>query len=62
MVIWPARAGLLAARRWTRSRTYVENGGKAIIMLDPPLKFAKQNVADNAALIKVLAGLGRHRG
>jgi ABC-type uncharacterized transport system involved in gliding motility auxiliary subunit len=39
-------------------KNYVENGGKAIIMLDPPLKFAKQNVDENAALATVLASWG----
>jgi len=39
-------------------KNYVENGGKAIIMLDPPLKFAKQNIDENAALVNVLASWG----
>ena len=39
-------------------KNYVENGGKAIIMLDPPLKFAKQNIDENAALAGVLATWG----
>jgi ABC-type uncharacterized transport system involved in gliding motility auxiliary subunit len=39
-------------------KNYVENGGKAIIMLDPPLKFAKQNIDENDALVKVLATWG----
>lgn len=39
-------------------KTYVENGGKAIVMLDPPLKFAKQNIDENDALVKVLATWG----
>jgi ABC-type uncharacterized transport system involved in gliding motility auxiliary subunit len=39
-------------------KNYVENGGKAIIMLDPPLKFAKQNVDENVALVNVLASWG----
>ncbi len=37
---------------------YVENGGKAIFMLDPPLKFAKQNIDQNDALLKMLASWG----
>ena len=39
-------------------KNYVENGGKAILMLDPPLKFAKQNVDNNAALVSMLASWG----
>ena len=39
-------------------KNYVENGGKAIFMLDPPLKFAKQNIDENAALVGVLAAWG----
>ncbi|MSV34335.1 MAG: hypothetical protein EXQ47_01880 [Bryobacterales bacterium] len=36
----------------------VESGGKAIFLLDPPLKFAKQTFDENAALTKVLEGWG----
>ena len=39
-------------------KNYIENSGKAIIMLDPPLKFAKQNIDENAALAGVLATWG----
>jgi ABC-type uncharacterized transport system involved in gliding motility auxiliary subunit len=39
-------------------KAYVEGAGKAIFMLDPPLKFAKQNVDDNGALVSVLASWG----
>jgi ABC-type uncharacterized transport system involved in gliding motility auxiliary subunit len=39
-------------------KNYVENGGRALIMLDPPLKFARQEVDDNQALLNVLAGWG----
>src|SRR5258706_10725914 len=39
-------------------KTYIEVGGKAVFMLDPPLKFAKQNVDDNAALDNLLASWG----
>ena len=39
-------------------KTFVENGGKGIFMLDPPLKFAKQTIDDNAALANVLASWG----
>src|SRR5215470_2151079 len=37
---------------------YVEGGGRAFIMLDPPLKIGRQEIADNAALNKVLEGWG----
>jgi len=39
-------------------KAYVEGGGKAILMLDPPLKFAKQNIDENAALLGVLSDWG----
>src|SRR5579862_9812230 len=37
-------------------KKYVENGGRALFMLDPPLKFAKQEVDENQALMNVLGG------
>ena len=40
-------------------KKYVEDGGHALFMLDPPLKFAKEEIDDNAALAAVLARLGR---
>ncbi len=39
-------------------KAYVEGGGHALFMLDPPLKFAKQEIDDNAALTGVLASWG----
>ncbi len=39
-------------------KKYVEEGGHAVFMLDPPLKFAKEEIDDNAALTGVLAGWG----
>jgi ABC-type uncharacterized transport system involved in gliding motility auxiliary subunit len=39
-------------------KNFVESGGRAIIMVDPPLKFAKENIDENAALTGVLAGWG----
>jgi len=39
-------------------KTYVEKGGRAFIMLDPPLQFAKQQTDENAALAKVLEDWG----
>src|SRR6185437_9941453 len=37
---------------------YLEGGGRALFMLDPPLKFPKQEVDDNQALSNLLAGWG----
>jgi ABC-type uncharacterized transport system involved in gliding motility auxiliary subunit len=39
-------------------KVYVESGGKAVFMLDPPLKFAQDETDDNTALTTVLAGWG----
>jgi ABC-type uncharacterized transport system involved in gliding motility auxiliary subunit len=39
-------------------KNYVENGGRAIFMLDPPLKFGQEEIDDNQALVNVLAGWG----
>jgi len=37
---------------------YVEGGGRAFILLDPPLKIGRQEIADNEAFLKVLEGWG----
>lgn len=39
-------------------KNYVEGGGHAVFMLDPPLKFAQDTVDDNDALLAVLASWG----
>jgi ABC-type uncharacterized transport system involved in gliding motility auxiliary subunit len=39
-------------------KKYVEDGGRAMFLLDPPLKMGRVQVADNDALNKVLAGWG----
>jgi ABC-type uncharacterized transport system involved in gliding motility auxiliary subunit len=39
-------------------KAYVEGGGSAVFMLDPPLKFAKEETDENAALDAVLASWG----
>jgi gliding motility-associatede transport system auxiliary component len=39
-------------------KKYVEGGGRALIMLDPPLKFRGDETAENAELTKVLATWG----
>jgi gliding motility-associatede transport system auxiliary component len=37
---------------------YVENGGRALILLDPPLKMGRSEIAENEVLDKVLEGWG----
>jgi ABC-type uncharacterized transport system involved in gliding motility auxiliary subunit len=39
-------------------KKYVEDGGRALILLDPPLKFGRPSVADNDAFSGVLSGWG----
>src|SRR5215468_4264089 len=39
-------------------KKYVENGGRAFFMLDPPLKMGRDETADNDALAEVLPGWG----
>jgi gliding motility-associatede transport system auxiliary component len=39
-------------------KKYVENGGRALILLDPPLKMGRSEIAENEALDKVLEGWG----
>jgi ABC-type uncharacterized transport system involved in gliding motility auxiliary subunit len=39
-------------------RAYVENGGRVLLMIDPPLKMGKEDISDNAALTKVLESWG----
>jgi len=39
-------------------KKYVDNGGRALIMLDPPLAFGKQQPPANDALAKLVAGWG----
>jgi ABC-type uncharacterized transport system involved in gliding motility auxiliary subunit len=39
-------------------KKYVEDGGRAFIMLNPPLKMGRVQIADNDALDKVLEGWG----
>jgi ABC-type uncharacterized transport system involved in gliding motility auxiliary subunit len=39
-------------------KNFVENGGRALIMLDPPLKFPKMEIADNQAFMNVLESWG----
>jgi ABC-type uncharacterized transport system involved in gliding motility auxiliary subunit len=39
-------------------KNYVENGGRVLILLDPPLKMGRVTFADNDALVKVLEDWG----
>ena len=39
-------------------KTYVENGGRAMFLLDPPLKIGKRDITDNTALTNLLASWG----
>lgn len=39
-------------------KKYVENGGRAFFMLDPPLKSGRTGIADNDALMSVLQSWG----
>jgi ABC-type uncharacterized transport system involved in gliding motility auxiliary subunit len=39
-------------------KKYIENGGRALIMVDPPLQSRKTPIAENAALHKLLADWG----
>jgi ABC-type uncharacterized transport system involved in gliding motility auxiliary subunit len=42
----------------TALKTYLENGGRALFLLDPPLKFGKEEVSRNEGLVKLLDGWG----
>jgi ABC-type uncharacterized transport system involved in gliding motility auxiliary subunit len=39
-------------------KKYVEDGGRALFLLDPPLKMGRDEIADNDALTTVLTGWG----
>jgi ABC-type uncharacterized transport system involved in gliding motility auxiliary subunit len=39
-------------------KTYVESGGRALLMLDPPLKLGKEDISENAALVQLIASWG----
>ena len=39
-------------------KKYVENGGRALLMLDPPLKIGRSEIADNDALTNLLQSWG----
>jgi ABC-type uncharacterized transport system involved in gliding motility auxiliary subunit len=39
-------------------KTYVESGGRALIMLDPVLKLGRNDIGENTALVNLLEGWG----
>ena len=39
-------------------KKYVEDGGRALFLLDPPLKLGHEEIADNDALTSLLQGWG----
>jgi len=39
-------------------QSFVEGGGRALLLLDPPLKLGREETGDNAALVKVLESWG----
>jgi ABC-type uncharacterized transport system involved in gliding motility auxiliary subunit len=39
-------------------KNYVENGGRALFLLDPPLKFARMDIDENQGLMSVLGSWG----
>lgn len=39
-------------------KNFVENGGRALIMVDPPLKFSREQTDENEPLVKVLESWG----
>ncbi len=40
-------------------KKYVEDGGRAMFLLDPPLRLGRNEISDNGALVTLLASLGR---
>ena len=43
-------------------KKYVEDGGRALFMLDPPLKLGRKEISDNTALGNIARRLGRNGG
>ncbi len=39
-------------------KNYVENGGRAMFLLDPPLDFSREHIAENTALVNLLGSWG----
>ncbi len=47
-----------AANEVSALKNYIENGGRALILLDPPLDFGHEHIAENAALVNLLDSWG----
>ena len=54
----PVPSAITSSPKSTPSRTYVENGGRALFMLDPPLQMGPTTIADNSALTSLLQSWG----
>jgi ABC-type uncharacterized transport system involved in gliding motility auxiliary subunit len=39
-------------------KTFIENGGRGFFLLDPPLDFGREHIAENAGLTELLSGWG----
>ncbi len=39
-------------------KKYVEGGGSALLLIDPPIRFGQQEISENPALMKLLEGWG----
>jgi ABC-type uncharacterized transport system involved in gliding motility auxiliary subunit len=42
----------------TAIRDYMENGGSALIMLDPPVRFGRDNIGENREMVELLKSWG----
>ncbi len=58
VVIIAGPQGDYIANQVTALKTYVENGGRVLFLLDPPLDFGREHIAENAALTGLLAEWG----
>lgn len=58
IVVVPGPRHDFLAPEVTALKNYVENGGRALILLDPPFKFAAMQIDDNTALSDVLTSWG----
>ena len=46
------------ANEVTAIKNYVQNGGRAMVLLDPPLNFQREHIAENSGLVDLLQGWG----
>jgi len=58
VVVIAGPKGDYAANQVTALKTYVENGGRVFFLLDPPLDFGREHIAENAGLTGLLATWG----